>query len=44
VGAKQEIIIIIIIIIIVQTGYGAHPASYPLGTGDSFRGVKSGRP
>jgi hypothetical protein len=24
----------------VQTGSGAHPASYPIGTGDSFPGVK----
>jgi hypothetical protein len=24
----------------VQTGYGAHPASYPMGTGDSFSGLK----
>jgi len=25
----------------VQTGSGAHPASYPMGSGDSFRGGKS---
>jgi hypothetical protein len=24
----------------VQTGSGAHPAPYPMGTGDSFPGVK----
>jgi len=24
----------------VQTGSGAHPTSYPMGTGDSFLGVK----
>jgi hypothetical protein len=27
----------------VQTGSGAHPASYPMGTGGSFPGVKRGR-
>jgi hypothetical protein len=27
----------------VQTGSGAHPASYPVGTGGSFPGVKRGR-
>jgi hypothetical protein len=25
----------------VQTGYGAHPASYPFGTGDPFSGGKA---
>jgi hypothetical protein len=25
---------------VVQTGSGAHPASYPMGTGGSFPGVK----
>jgi hypothetical protein len=25
----------------VQTGFGAHPASYPMGTGDSFPGGKA---
>jgi hypothetical protein len=25
---------------VVQTGPGTHPASYPMGTGDSFHGVK----
>jgi hypothetical protein len=25
----------------VQTGSGAHPASYPMGTGDSFPGGKA---
>jgi hypothetical protein len=28
---------------VVQTGSGAHPASYPMGTGDSFPGVKAAR-
>jgi preprotein translocase subunit SecG len=32
--------IIIIIIIIIQTGSGAHPASYPMGTRGSFPEVK----
>jgi hypothetical protein len=27
----------------VQTGYEAHPASYPMGTGGSFPGSKRGR-
>jgi hypothetical protein len=27
----------------VQTGSGAHPASYPMGTGGSFRGGKAAR-
>jgi hypothetical protein len=27
----------------VQTGSGAHPASYPMGTGEPFPGVKRGR-
>jgi hypothetical protein len=25
-----------------QTGSGGHPASYPMGTGESFPGVKAG--
>jgi hypothetical protein len=25
---------------VIQTGSGVHPASYPMGTGDSFPGVK----
>jgi hypothetical protein len=28
---------------IVQTGSGVHPTSYPMGTGDSFLGVKRPR-
>jgi hypothetical protein len=28
---------------IVQTGSGAHPASYPMGTGGSFPGGKAAR-
>jgi hypothetical protein len=26
---------------VVQTGSGVHPASYPMGTGDSFPGYKA---
>jgi hypothetical protein len=29
---------------VVETGSGAHPASYPMGAGGSFRGVKRQRP
>jgi hypothetical protein len=30
-------------ILCVQTGFGAHPASCPMGTGGPFPGVKHGR-
>jgi hypothetical protein len=35
--------LIFVVFIIVQNGCGAHPASYPMGTGGSFLGGKAAR-